>query len=87
MIQRRLGGSSTFLTVDDSAALDCVLNSRCNLLRHLHSGPTLQALTVPPQVKKSPGHFLHRESLGFFTSSSRPSSSFLRASTSVGSLL
>ena len=56
----------------------------------LHSGPVPHKRTVPPQIKKrkSPCHFLHRESLRFFSYSFfLVSSSFLWASHSSRSLL
>ena len=65
-IQWCLHSSSFCLIVDDTEAPDCILEGWCNLPVLLYVGAWPQKLTVPPQ-RKSPCHFLHRESLRFFS--------------------
>ena len=57
MIQWYLGSSPFFLIIDDTVALDCILNS-C---------PVPQKLTMPPQTKKIPCYFLNCDSLWFLS--------------------
>ena len=88
MVQQCLDRSSFFLVIDDTVALDCILNG-CYFVYHPMFGSCAPKLTVPPHIKKNPLSFPVLWNLFSFsaTSSFCLSSSFLWASNSIRSSL